>query len=122
MDLLLCFTFSSSVVERVIKEIPLQERMQRAHMLSTTMENLLLVSQAPPVTAFAKQAGDQVQPVGPYLPQIIRLYMAKYGAKKPTMAPGTKPRRDSGLRKDRAVLQAQRLARGAPQTEAVPCF
>lgn len=122
IELLLCFTFSSSIVERTLKEVPLQERAQRAHMLGTTMENLLLAQQAPQGEQLAKCVNGTIEPLGPYLPAVIRLYMQRFGAKPAGRKFRVKPRRDTGSSKDPEDLAARRLARGAPEPEADSLF
>ena len=121
VDLLLCFSFSSCNVERALKEVPHQERMQRAHMLATTMENLLLAQQAPPTEDMAACTGGTICPKGPYLATIIRKYMQQFGAKPAGRKLQVKPRRDAGLSKNPDNLKAQRQARGAAQPEAASC-
>lgn len=121
VDLRLCFSFSSCNVERTLKEVPHQERMQRAHMLGATMENLLLSQQAPPTEDMAACTGGTICPKGPYLATVIRKYMQQFGAKPAGRKLQVKPRRDAGLSKNPDDLKAQRQARGAAEPEAATC-
>ena len=120
VDLLLCFCFSSCIVERTLKEIPHQERDQRCHMLGATMEDLLVAQQAPQVEDIATCTGGSICPRGPYLPAVVRKYMQTFGAKPAGQKLHVKPRRDLGIAKDPEKLAQQRAARGAAETEADP--
>ena len=55
--------------------------------------------------------------MGGYLPQVCSVYRNVFSHGKRFLK-ARKPRRDKGVKRDVATLEAQRLARGAPETEA----
>ena len=84
------------------------------------MGHLVLAQQAPQVEDMATCTGGTICPRGPYLPGIVRRYMQMFGAKPAGRQLAVKRRRDAGIEKDAEVLERQRVAAGAPQTEAEP--
>ena len=124
VNLFLAFSASSAVTERTLRELSRQETSQRARMLNSTEENILLASQAPTEDQIAIRTEDsfgnsRLRPKNKYLPWLLKAYINEFGMSINHKAP--KRRRDYGLRKDPAVLEAQRKARGAPAPEAAPC-
>ena len=121
VSLFLGFTEATTEVERTLKQVPLQERKDRAAMLDTTLEHLLLSSQAPSTDAMCTRVkntvGDFVlKPTLDFLPDILKRYHAKFALK---LARGPrKKRRDAGIKKSRALLEQNRKGRGQPSTEA----
>lgn len=100
VSLFIGFTETTTELERTLKLVPLQERRDRASMLNTTLENLMLVSQAPlaedMVTRRKNSVGDTVlTPVGNYLPDILKRWTARYGLKQARKL--RKQRRDKGV-------------------------
>ena len=82
VNLLLGGVFSTAAEERLLKEVPKQERSDGAS--------------------------------SPYVFDILRRYVKKWGAKyKQKKLP--KKRRDSNLKRDKEVLKRQRVDRGAPE-------
>ena len=125
ISLFLGLTEATTELERTLKQVPMQERSDRASLLGTTLENLILASQAPQqgqmCTHVQNAVGEMVvKPLTDYLPRMVQAYAAKYGAARVARR-ARKTRRDAGVAKDPATLKAQRQARGAPQPEAAPC-
>ena len=120
VDLLLGSHPSTGSVERLFREVPVQERIDRSHMLDVTLENLLLASQAPLPEEIADSitrpdGTRRLVPKGEYLPRVAKQYVDRFGAPRPVRNP--KRRRDLGISRDPEQLKRQRLARNDPQTE-----
>lgn len=121
VTLLLAFAASSAITERTLKELSRQETAQRARMLNSTEEDILLAWQAPKEEQVAHRTTDSfgnksLRPKNKYLPLLLKDYILKFGNRKCQRAP--KQRRDAGLKKDPALLQQQREARGGAVPEA----
>ena len=121
INLLLSATISTGAVERLLRLVPWQEQKNRARMLNSTLESLILASQAPLVQDMADckpndLGHSSIILKGPYLPKILRRYVELYGSQKPCSQ--RKRRRDTGIALSPEKIKQQRLARGAPETEA----
>ena len=116
---LLSFVYSTGEVERSLKFIPYQERQQRAHMLGATLEQLVLVMQAPIEADIAERQNGQIVPRNDYLPDICRRYVNNYGFKLPS-AQASRQKRNAGIKVDPELLRKKRKSRGAPVSEAEP--
>ena len=116
------FTECTTQVERDLKQVPLQESKQRASLLNSTLEQVMLTNiMAPDVEDICQQTknGDGrlvVRPVTNYLPDIVKRYHSMFGFKLARKA--RKKRRDAGLAKDPETLRAKRKQRGQPKPEA----
>ena len=122
VNLLLGATCTTGAVERLFREVPVQEREDRSHMLEVTLENLLLASQAPAPEDFSQVSPEldgtgRIIRKGAYMPQIAKRYVEKIGAAPRLEAP-RKRRRDAGISRDEDTLKKQRLERGDPQGES----
>lgn len=121
VSLFLAFSASSAITERTLKELSKQETSERARMLNSAEEDILLACQAPSEEAIAHRTKDAVgnrslRPKNKYLPLLLKDYVNTFGMRISHKAP--KKRRDRGLRKDPDILQQQRLARGGVVPEA----
>ena len=74
VNLLLVYLHSTGDAERMLRNIPWQERQDRAHMLDTTLESLLIAMQAPMGDDVGKQEGGNFKAIGNYLANIIKRY------------------------------------------------
>ena len=116
------FTECTTQVERDLKQVPLQESKQRASLLNSTLEEVMLTNiMAPNVEDMCEQQKNPagavvVKPITNYLADIVKRYHARFAFKLARKA--RKQRRDAGLAKDHEALRARRKKRGQPQPEA----
>ena len=122
VTVLLGITHGTTGLERLFHQIPVHLRQDRAHMLGSTLEELMVANQCHEPEKLAKECqlpdgSVKLQPLTSWMPNVIRKYLAKYGASFRAKK-RRKKRRDKGVEKSPTSLRKQRLQRGAPQTEA----
>ena len=122
VSLVLALPFGTGAVERAFRIIPYQEAHHRAHMQSSTLENIFLATQAPLATDFSKKVPGEggasvLKPRGDYLPKLCQRFVNNFGSQGVSRKP-RKERRDKGGFHSLAKMAKQRLARGAPKPTA----
>ena len=117
ITLILQLTHSTCGLERLFRQIPMQTANERAHLLNTTLEKLMIANQAarPDELAQRQEQPDgtvKLRPLTPFLPNVVRHYLTKFGT-------SLKPKRERKVRRDRNLPRTQQEAtRPGPQTEA----
>ena len=106
--------------ERFLKVLAEQNDGTRGLQEADTLNDILQVHRhAPPVQHISLEVANaqSLRAKGGYLPHICGVYRKVFSHGKRFLK-ARKPRRDKGVKRDVATLEAQRLARGAPETEA----
>jgi len=98
ISLYLSFQPAEGDVERRLKDVSWHEQKNRAHMLGSTMESLVLAMQAPSASQISKTQAGQIVATTPYLPNVLRRYVQLYGAPR-KLKRAAKVRRDSGQKR-----------------------
>ena len=98
VSLYLSFQPAEGDVERRLKDVSWHEQKNRAHMLGSTMESLVLAMQAPSARQISNTKGGQIIASTPYLPNVLRRYVQLYGAPR-KLKRAAKVRRDSGQKR-----------------------
>ena len=103
VSFLLTYSSSDTDTERILKQVAGQDASERARLLGSTLDALVLALQAPSRDKIAETKKDvfgnlSLVPTNQYLPRILKAYTEKFGMKaKCKKRP--KPRRDTGISK-----------------------
>ena len=125
VNLFLGCVHTTGETERFLKVLAGQNDGERATQLSETLNDLLVVHRhAPPLEEVSVEVrqpgltGKSVQAKGTYLPRVCKTYKEHFSHGR-RFRKARKQRRDKGTQRDEKKLEKMRVARGAPEPEAV---